>query len=103
MLKDLIAQAFCRDIQRKLRRLGVLGAIVGAYFALHVELPLGISIATKETQAAMAGIEQSMKRGLARSKHPILELHRPPAQHAKGSQPRASANSDDGTKRGVGT
>jgi hypothetical protein len=39
MLKDLIAQVFCREIRRKLSRLGILGTIAGAYFALHVELP----------------------------------------------------------------
>jgi hypothetical protein len=48
MLKDLIAQVFCREIRRKLSRLGVLGAILGACFAFYVELPLEISVATKK-------------------------------------------------------
>lgn len=72
MLKDLIAQAFCREIRRKLRRFGLLGALVGAYLAFHVELPLDISIATKEAQAAMV----VMERTLAQSERHILEMHR---------------------------
>jgi hypothetical protein len=47
MLEDLIARAFCSEISRKLRRMGVLGAILGACFAFYVELPLEISVATK--------------------------------------------------------
>ena len=47
MFKDLIAQVFCREITRKLRRLGVLGLIGAACFAFYVELPIEISIATK--------------------------------------------------------
>jgi hypothetical protein len=64
MLKDLIAQAFCREIGRKLRRLGVLGTIAGAYFALHVELPLEISVAAKEAQVMMINVEHSVKESV---------------------------------------
>jgi len=86
MLKDLIAQAFCREIRRKLRRLGVLGALFGAYFALHVELPLDISIATREAQAAMVGLQRSIERTLAQSERHILEMHRLQLQLAKRSR-----------------
>jgi hypothetical protein len=64
MLKELIAQIFCREIGRKLRRLGLLGAIAGAYFALHVELPLEISIATKEAQVMLVKVQQTAKEGV---------------------------------------
>jgi hypothetical protein len=60
MLKDLIARAFCREISRKLRRMGVLGAILGACFAFYVELPLETSIATKEAEIAMTSVHHSM-------------------------------------------
>lgn len=76
MFKDLIAQVFCREITRKLRRLGVLGAIGGACFAFYVELPIEISIATKEAQAAMVGIQRSIERTLAQSERHMLEMHR---------------------------
>jgi hypothetical protein len=97
MLKDLIAQAFCGEIRRKLRRLGVLSALVGAYFAIHVELPLDISIATREAQAAMAGLQRSMERTLAQSRHHILEMHRLQAQLAKRSHPRIAVTNYDRT------
>src|ERR1700722_16500995 len=61
MFKDLIAQIFCREIGRKLRRLGVLGAIVGVYFAVRVELPLEISVATKEAQVMVIDMEHSVR------------------------------------------
>lgn len=64
MFKDLIAQVFCREITRKLRRLGVLGAIAGLYFTLHVELPLEISIATKEAQVMMVNVRHSVEDGV---------------------------------------
>ena len=64
MLEDLIAQAFCREISRKLRRMGVLGAILGACFAFYVELPLEMSIATKESQAMMLNVEHSIKESV---------------------------------------
>jgi hypothetical protein len=47
MLTDLIAQTFYREIRRKLRHLGILGAIAGAYFAPYVELPLELSVVDK--------------------------------------------------------
>ncbi len=61
MLKDMIAQVFCREIRRKLRRMGILGAILGACFAFYVELPLETSIATKEAQVMMVNVEHSVK------------------------------------------
>jgi hypothetical protein len=64
MLKDLIALVFCREMMRKLSRLGILGAIAGAYFALHVELPLEISVATKEAQIMMIDVEHSVKESV---------------------------------------
>ena len=64
MLNDLIAQVFCREMRRKLSRLGILGAIAGAYFALHVELPLEISVATKEAQVMMINVEHSVKKSV---------------------------------------
>jgi hypothetical protein len=73
MLKELIAQMFCREIRRKLRRLGMLGALVGAYFALHVELPLEVSIATKEAEIAMADIRHSMDQTLTIWRRHILD------------------------------
>jgi hypothetical protein len=85
MLKDLIAQAFYREIRRKLRGLGVLGALVGAYFAFHVELPLDISIATREAQVAMVGLQRSLERMLAQSEHHFLEVHRLQLQLVKRS------------------
>jgi len=75
MLKDLIARIFCREIRRKLSRLGILGAIVSACFAFYVELPLEISIATREAQAAMVSIERSIERTLAQSERHLLEVH----------------------------
>ncbi len=85
MLKELIAPVFCREIRRKLRRLGVFGALVGAYFALHVELPLEISLATREAQAAIVGLQHSIERTLNRSEHHVLEIHRLQLQPAKRS------------------
>ena len=64
MLNDLIAQVFCREMRRKLSRLGILGAIAGAYFALHVELPLEITVATKEAQVMMINVEHSVKKSV---------------------------------------
>ncbi len=64
MLKDLIARAFCREISRKLRRMGVLGAILGACFAFYVELPLEISVATKEAQVMVISVEHSVKESV---------------------------------------
>jgi hypothetical protein len=75
MLTDLVAQLFCRELARKLRRLGVLGALVGAYFALHVELPLEISIATKEARAAAVDLQRSIGRTLTRLERHSLEMH----------------------------
>ena len=83
MLKDLIARAFCREISRKLRRLGVLGAILGVCFAFYVELPLEISIATRETQAAMVDIQRSIEHILTQARHHTLYLNRLHVQQAK--------------------
>jgi hypothetical protein len=68
MLSELIAQAFCRETGRTLRRFGVLGLILSTVFGLYVELPVGISIATREAHAAMAGLQHSLERTLAQSK-----------------------------------
>ncbi len=83
MLKDLIAQAFCSEIGRKLRRLGVLGLISSSLLAIYVELPLEISIATREAQAAMVGIERSIERMLTQARHHTLYLNRLHVQQAK--------------------
>jgi hypothetical protein len=83
MLKDLIAQTFGREITRKLRRLGVLGLILSSVFALYVELPLEISIATREAQAAMVGIQRSIDRVLTQARHHTLYLERLHVQQAK--------------------
>ena len=83
MLKDLIAQAFCREIRRKLRRLGMFGVIFGSVFALYVELPLEISIATREAQAAMVDIQRSIDRVLTKARHHTLYLNRLHMQQAK--------------------
>jgi hypothetical protein len=83
MLKDLIVQVFCREITRKLRRLGVLGALICAYFALHVEVPLEISIATKEAQIAVIDLQRSVERSLSRLEHHDLHpLHMPSAKRS---------------------
>lgn len=73
MLKDLIAQTFCRDISRKLRHLGVLGAIVSACFAFYVELPLETSIATKEAEIAMTAVRHSMDQMLSHLQRRVLD------------------------------
>lgn len=65
MPKDLIVRAFCREISCKLRRLGVLGLILSSLLAIYVELPLEISIATKETQVMMVNVEHSVKESVA--------------------------------------
>jgi hypothetical protein len=83
MLEDLIAQVFCREIRRKLSRLGVLGAILGACFAFYVELPLEISIATRETQAAMVRVQRSIERMLTQARHHTFYLNRLRVQQAK--------------------
>jgi hypothetical protein len=75
MLKDLIARAFCREIRRKLRRMGVLGAIVSACFAFYVELPLEMSIATKEAQAMMFNVEHSIKESVAQWERRVDKTH----------------------------
>jgi hypothetical protein len=75
MLKELIAQVFCREIGRKLRRLGVLGSIVGAYFAFHVELPLEISIATKEAQVMMVNVQHTAEGEIAKWRRQEYATH----------------------------
>jgi hypothetical protein len=64
MLKDLIARAFCCEVRRKLRRFGVLGLISSSLLAIYVELPLEMSIATKEAQAMMINVEHSIKESV---------------------------------------
>jgi hypothetical protein len=83
MLKDLIAKTFCSEIGRKLRRLGVLGLISSSLLAIYVELPLEISIATRETQAAMVGIQHSIEHMLTQARHHTLYLNRLHVQQAK--------------------
>jgi hypothetical protein len=85
MLKELIAQMFCREISRKLRRLGMLGAIVSIPLALYIELPLEISIATKEAEIAMAAVHHSIDQMLANWERHGLEMHRLHLQPAKRS------------------
>lgn len=75
MLEDLIARAFCREISRKLRRMGVLGAILGACFAFYVELPLEISIATREAQARMINVEHSIKDSVTKWERREYKTH----------------------------
>jgi len=60
MLKDLIARAFCREISRKLRRMGILGAIVSIPLALYIERPLEISVATSEAEIVMTSARHSI-------------------------------------------
>jgi len=91
MLGDLLAQAFCRETTRKLRRLGVLGLILSVALTLYVELPLGISIATREAQAAMAGLQHSLERALAQSRHHILEMQRLQQRQTRRRHPHASS------------
>ncbi|MFI5091059.1 MAG: hypothetical protein ACHP7P_13470 [Terriglobales bacterium] len=75
MLKDLIAQAFCREIRRKLRRFGVLGLILSSVFALYVELPLEISVATKEAQVMMINVEHSVKESVTQWERREVKTH----------------------------
>jgi hypothetical protein len=75
MLKDLIARDFCLEIRRKLRRMGVLGAIFGACFAFYVELPLEISIATREAQAMMINVEHSVKESVTQWERREYKTH----------------------------
>lgn len=65
MLKELIAQVFCRQIARKLRRFGIVGAVAGMCFALYVELPLEMSIAARETQVMMVDVRHSVEESIA--------------------------------------
>lgn len=85
MLKELVAQMFCREISRKLRRLGIIGAIVSIPLALYIELPLEISIATKEAEIAMATVHHSIDQMLAKWERHSLEMHRLHLQSAKRS------------------
>jgi len=64
MLRDLLAQAICRETRRKLRRLGVLGAIASACFAFYVEIPLEMSVATGEIQTLMINMEHSVQEDI---------------------------------------
>lgn len=73
MLNDLIAKAFCSEIRRKLRRLGVLGLISSSLLAIYVELPLEISIATKEAEIAMTAVRHSMDQMLSHLQRHALE------------------------------
>jgi hypothetical protein len=73
MLKDLIARAFCHEISRKLRRIGVLGAILGACFAFYVELPLETSMATKEAEIAMTAVRRSMDQMFLHLQRRVLD------------------------------
>jgi hypothetical protein len=75
MLNELIAQVFCREIRRKLRRLGVLGLILGIVFALYVELPVGISIATREAQVVMINVEHSVKESVTQWERREVKTH----------------------------
>lgn len=85
MLKELIAQMFCRGISRKLRRLGILGVIVSIPLALYIELPLEISIATKEAEIAMAAVHHSIDQMFANWERHSREMHRLRLQSAKRS------------------
>jgi len=80
MLKDLIAQAFCHEISRKLRRLGALGLLASVFFTLYVELPLGTSIATKEAGIAMAVVRHSIDQMLSHLQRRVLDT---PKCHSK--------------------
>jgi hypothetical protein len=75
MLEGLIARAFCREIRRKLSRLGILGAILGACFAFYVELPLEMSIATKEAQVMMINMEHSVKESFTQWERREVKTH----------------------------
>jgi hypothetical protein len=75
MLKDLIARIFCREIRRKLSRLGILGGIASVFFVLHVELPLEISVATKEAQVMMINVEHSVKESVTQWEHREVKTH----------------------------
>jgi hypothetical protein len=97
MFTELIAQVFCREIRRKLRRLGVLGAIVSVCFGFYIELPVAISIGTREAKAAMTGLQHSLERTLAHSKHRILDMQRLQQQQAKRGGPRISVTKHDRT------
>ena len=77
MLKDLIARIFSREVGRRVRRLGMLGAVFGALLAIYVELPLGIAIATREAQAEIAAFDLSLENAVARLKHHELGSTRP--------------------------
>jgi hypothetical protein len=95
MLNELIAQAFCRETRRTLRRFGVLGLILSTVFAVYVELPVGISVVTKEAQAAMGGLQHSLERTLAKSKHHTLKMQRLQQQPARRGHPRVSVTNHD--------
>jgi hypothetical protein len=75
MLEDLIAREFCRGINRKLRRLGLIGVILGVLFAFYVELPLEMSIATKEAQVMMINMEHSVKESFTQWERREVKTH----------------------------
>lgn len=85
MLKELIAQMFCREISRKLRRLGILGVIVSIPLALYIERPLEMSIATKEAEIAMAAVHRTVDQMFADWERHSREMHRLHLQSAKRS------------------
>jgi hypothetical protein len=83
VLEDLIAQAFCRETRRKLRRLGMLGLILSSLLAVYVELPLEISVTTREAQILMVSVQRSIDSSLAHWEHHILDMDRMRRQKAK--------------------
>jgi hypothetical protein len=57
------------------RRLGVLGAIVGVCLAFYVELPLEISVTTTEIQTMMINMEHSIREGVTQWEHRENKAH----------------------------
>jgi hypothetical protein len=94
MLGAVLARALCEQTIRKLRRLGILGAALGAVLAIHVELPLSISIATSEAQAVMGALDRGVEKALARSEREALQ-----APHSPGNRANSGDRPEPGPRR----
>ncbi len=93
MLNELIVLLFCRETKRNLRRLGLLGAVLAAFVAIGVELPLSVSIATTEAQAGIAAVDGSIESSVARLERHAREVRSRESQRtSRGHSSKPGSN-----------
>jgi hypothetical protein len=60
---NLLLELIFGQVHRRLRRLGLLGSLVGMFLAVYVELPLVISSRMSQIDAIIRSVHAAIERG----------------------------------------